>query len=207
MQLTVSSASLSIIAFAFVGVEVFAACALEARPSTQTGSQNVDRTIKLSAVYLPFLVAAVYVLAGGLVTLNVSAEDLNLPQVSWATGNGTHTSTDSAFVLAMQESKIPRLDDVINVFLLFTAISCANTNLYVASRTLFGLMKGLESGPGERWYVNLLAKLGETNDRRVPMKAMLASCVFLWTPFLLFIEPSGPGTKVCLREMGQCFHH
>ncbi|KAL9616720.1 MAG: hypothetical protein Q9160_008441 [Pyrenula sp. 1 TL-2023] len=196
-------ASMSITAFAFVGVEVVAACALEARPSTRTEHNNVNQTIKFSAVYLPFLAAAVYVLAGFLVTLDVSAKDSSLPQVSWGGGEAIQSSTDSAFVLAAQKSRIPALDDVVNVFILVTAISCANTNLFVATRTLFGLTKELEQGPGQRWYVNMLASFGTTNNRRVPMKAMLASCIFLWTPFLLFIKGDGPGIKVCMKKACQ----
>lgn len=194
---------MSITAFAFVGVEVVAACALEARPSTRTTrttNNNVNQTIKFSAVYLPSLAAAVYVLAGFLVTLDVSATDSNLPQVSWGGGEASHSSTDSAFVLAALKSRIPALKDVINVFILMTAITCANTNLYVASRTLFGLTRELEQGSGQPWYVNMLASLGTTNDRRVPMRAMLASCVFLWTPFLLFIKGDGPGIKVRMKK-------
>jgi amino acid transporter len=201
--------SLSIASFAYVGVEITAASALEARVVKEKNSaqpRTVGRTVKFSAVYISFFAAVIYVLAGVLVTLNIDWDNKRLPRMSWAPPskpkNGTITSpfepnngttpkngtTTSAFVLAAELSAIPELLGVINVFLMFTALSSANTNLYVASRTLFSLTRSLNGGSGQPWYTRCLAYFGKTNNRKVPLRALVASCIFLWVPFVSFAE-------------------
>ncbi|PSN67178.1 hypothetical protein BS50DRAFT_573918 [Corynespora cassiicola Philippines] len=209
--------SLSIAAFAYVGVEITAASALEARvpkEKTPTHPSAIGRTVKFSAVYISFLAAILYVLAGVLVTLNIEWNDSNLPRMSWAPATPTvakdhpsKESTASAFVLVAEASKIPGLANTLNVFLIFTALTCANTNLYVASRTLFSLTRGLDGGPGQPWYTRFLALLGKTNKRKVPLRALLASCIFAWIPFLYLAKHHGPRTSIgtlldVLSEMG-----
>jgi amino acid transporter len=208
--------SLSIAAFAYVGVEITAASALEARVTKErhpNHPRTIGKTVKFSAVYIPFLAGIAYVLAGVLVTLNISWRDERLPRMSWVTGPATNAtnsnvgSTNSAFVLVAEDSGIPGLAGVVNVFLMFTAISCANTNLYVASRTLFSLTRNLDGGPGEPAYKRLLAYFGRTNRKRVPLRAIIASCVFAWIPFLYLASEHGPDTSIgtildILSEMG-----
>lgn len=59
------------------------------------------------------------------------------------------------------------------------------TNLYVASRSLFGLTSRLDDGPGQPWLLQALAWLGKTNKHKVPMRAMIVSALaFVWVPFL-----------------------
>ena len=59
------------------------------------------------------------------------------------------------------------------------------TNLYVASRSLFGLTSRLDDGPGQPWLLRALAWLGRTNKHRVPLRSMIASSLaFVWVPFL-----------------------
>ncbi|KAF3001350.1 hypothetical protein E8E13_006129 [Curvularia kusanoi] len=213
--------SLSIAAFAYVGIEITAASALEARvtkerPTSAPRSRTIGRTVKFSAIWIPFLATVVYVLAGILVTLNIKWNDDRLPRMSWVTGpdttgpsasNATIGSTSSAFVLVAEDSGIPGLASTMNVFLMFTALSCANTNLYVASRTLFALTRNIESGPNTPWYDNILAYFGRTNNRKVPLAAILASCIFAWIPFLYLATEHGPSTSIgaildVLSEMG-----
>jgi amino acid transporter len=101
-------------------------------------------------------------------------------------------STSSAFVAIAQGARIPHLADAFNVFLVFTALTCANTNLYVASRSLFGLTSRLDGGGrgsgGSRLthaLMDALAWLGRTNSHRVPLRAMIVSAfAFIWVPFL-----------------------
>lgn len=204
--------SLSIAAFAFVGVETTAASALEARVPEErnpTQSRAIGKTVKFSAVYISFLAGCMYVLGGVLVTLNIQWDDPSLPRMSWisdpsSTGLG---STNSAFVLVAEASKIPGLAGTLNVFLMFTALTCANTNLYVASRTLFSLTRSLDGGRGQPWYTRLLAYFGKTNNRKVPLRALVASCIFSWIPFLYLASAHGPDTSIgtildVLSEMG-----
>lgn len=200
-----NSMSLSISSFAFVGVEVVAASALEARwprkkfrrsdGSCRTdGDLLIGQTVKFSSVYIPVLATIAYVIAGVLATFNIRRDDQRLPRLSWVTnletrGNTTMTrlqgKTTSAFVAIAAESKIPHLKDVFNVFLVFTALTCAMTNLYVASRALFGLTTRLDSSGEQTLFLRCLAWFGKTNSRKVPMRAMIFSALaFWWVPFL-----------------------
>lgn len=206
--------SLSIAAFAYVGVEITAASALEARvPKEETPAKPkaIGKTVKFSSVYISFFAGVLYVLAGVLVTLNIKWDNEDLPRMSWVHTDKNSTSnrgsTHSAFVLVAKNSKIPGLAGTLNVFLMFTALTCANTNLYVASRALFSLTRSLDGGPGQPWYTRFLATLGKTNHRKVPLRALLASCIFSWIPFLYLANNSGPETSIgtlldVLSEMG-----
>ena len=207
--------SLSIAAFAYVGVEITAASALEARvPPVRnpTNSSAIGKTVKFSAVYISFIAALSYVIAGVLATLNIRWNDENLPRVSWSVNStdnkeSTHGSTPSIIVLVAKYSGIKGLAGTLNVFLMFTALGSANTNLYVASRTLFGLTRTLSGGKGQPWYIRFLATLGKTNNRKVPMRALVASCIFSWVPFLYLFNAHGPSTDIgtildVLSEMG-----
>lgn len=248
--------SLSIATFAFVGVEIPAACALEAqaprrrkphaqRPHDQDQDQNqgqdqnqdreqarirksaIGATVKNSAIWIPFLAALCYVIAGTMVTVNVRWNSCLLPRLSWADQsvnvctlpNGTLTvlkpgqdapgihlmnSTSSAFIISTAEMS-NTLAGTLNVFLMFTALTCANTNLYVASRTLFSLTRSLDSGPNEKWYIRCLAWIGRTNHRYVPLRAMLVSCIFAWIPFLYLSKKNGPNTSIGIVSL--VFHH
>ena len=207
--------SLSIAAFAYVGIEITAASALEARvtkerPTSSPKSRTIGRTVKFSAIWIPFFAAVLYVLAGTLVTLNIRWDDPRLPRMSWmqeTDGNPGVGSTSSAFVLVAEYSGVPGLASTMNLFLMFTALTCANTNLYVASRTLFALTRNIESGPNTPWYDRILAYFGRTNNKKVPLAAILASCIFAWIPFLYLATEHGPNTSIgaildVLSEMG-----
>jgi amino acid transporter len=201
--------SLSIAAFAFVGVETVAAFALEARVTEErnpTNSRTIGKTVKFSAVYISFLTGAMYVLAGVLVTLNIRWYDERLPRMSWIKVEAERSSA-SAFVLVAEDSKIPGLASTLNVFLMFTALTCANTNLYVASRSLFARTRSLDGGSRQPWYVRVMAYFGKTNNRKVPLRALIASCIFAWIPFIYLASNNGPGTNISnildvLSEMG-----
>ncbi|CAI6332912.1 unnamed protein product [Periconia digitata] len=200
--------SLSIAAFAYVGVEITAASALEARVPPERTPKNpsaIGKTVKSSVVFIPFVAALLYVIAGVLVTLNIKWDNPDLPRVSWRAPGPTF----SAFVLIARDSGIDGLAGTLNVFLMFTALTCANTNLYVASRTLFSLTRTLDGGSGQPWYTRFLATLGKTNNRKVPMRALIASCIFAWIPFLYLSNEneSGPSKDIgtlldVLSEMG-----
>ncbi|UNI16544.1 hypothetical protein JDV02_002970 [Purpureocillium takamizusanense] len=221
--------SLSISTFAYVGVEVVAASALEARwPKNNEGRNNADttdrpaadhrhlligQTVKFSAVYIPVLATIAYVLAGVLASFNIRRDDCRLPRLSWAdssqqcnssssflnpraaaaaagpatllTSSSQVGKTSSAFVAIAEESRIPSLNDVFNVFLVFTALTCACTNLYVASRSLFGLTTRLDGSDDQPLFLRTLAWFGKTDRRKVPMRAMIFSALaFCWVPFL-----------------------
>ncbi|KAK1752730.1 amino acid transporter [Echria macrotheca] len=218
---------LSIATFAYVGVEIVAASALEARwPKRRHADDRVDSnisrqsndtligsTVKFSSIYISILAMIAYTLSGLLVTLDIDRAACQLPRLSWAgvspeCAADADANTVSAFVIIAQNSLIPYLPEVFNVFLIFTALTCANTNLYVASRALFGLTSRLEGGPGQRPLLRFLAWFGRTNHRKVPMRAMIFSALaFWWVPFLQLKGGTGSDTPIgmfieVLAEMG-----
>ncbi|KAJ5547624.1 proline-specific permease [Penicillium frequentans] len=192
--------------FSFVGVEVVAASALEAKwPQHNPDAENssgrrscpdsplVGSGVKFSAIYISVLATVAYTLSGFLVSIDIKSDDCKLPRVTWDTKNtdckdpGSH----SAFVMIASGSKIPHLATVFNVFLVFTCLSCAGTNLYISSRALFGLTSQLKGGKGQKWHLRLLAKLGKTDHRKVPRRAIIFSAVaFCWIPFLQLVRGS-----------------
>ncbi|CAI7603489.1 unnamed protein product [Penicillium glandicola] len=197
---------ISIATFAYTGVEVVAASALEAQwphPADETSTNSnipsqsnhaqMGNTFKFSAIYIPVFAMVAYTISGVLATLDIQRSSCDLPRLSWLSvdteAGCTVPSTSAAFVAIAAESKIPHLAHVFNAFLVFTCLSCAGTNLYVASRTLFGLTSRLDGGEGQRWYLRVLASLGKTDRRRVPLRAMIVSAVaFGWVPFLQLIR-------------------
>lgn len=209
---------LSIATFAYVGVEIIAASALEAKwPKRRHTEDRIDSdisrrsndtligsSVKFSSIWISVLAAVAYSLSGVLVSLDIPRDDCQLPRLSWVRGatecshdGGEEANTASAFVVIAQQSLIPHLSDVFNSFLIFTALTCANTNLYVASRTLFGLTSRLEGGKGQPWMIRILAWFGKTNRRKVPMRAMIFSAVaFWWVPFLQLADGTGSETPV-----------
>lgn len=192
--------------FSFVGVEVIAASALEAKwpqhisdaeissgKRSRPDSPLVGSGVKFSAIYISVLTTVAYTLSGFLVSIDIKSDDCKLPRVTWDTKNtdcedpGSH----SAFVMIASGSKIPYLATVFNVFLVFTCLSCAGTNLYISSRALFGLTSQLKGGEGQRWHLRLLAKLGKTDHRKVPRRAIIFSAVaFCWIPYLQLVRGS-----------------
>lgn len=123
--------SLSIAAFSYVGVEIVAASALEARVPIERGSKQrgaVGKTVRFTAVWLSPFAALLYVLAGILVSLNIQWNDPRLPRMPWIITNN-NSSPDSAFIIVAKGAGLHGLAGTLSVFLLFTALSCANTNL------------------------------------------------------------------------------
>jgi amino acid transporter len=210
---------MSIATFSFVGIEIVAASALEAKWPRQDHKSKVSSSlnitprpndtlignqIKFSAIFISVLATVVYVVAAFLVTLDIYRGDCALPRVSWLSedikSNCTAPGSKAAFVAIALESGIPHLADLFNVFLIFTCLTCTSTNLYVASRTLFGLTSGLEGGKGQRWYLRILAWFGKTNRHQVPIRAVIFSAVsFSWVPFLQLIGK--PDTRSSINEV------
>ncbi|KAJ5765988.1 uncharacterized protein N7511_003604 [Penicillium nucicola] len=192
--------SVSIATFAYVGVEVVSSSVLEAAKSP-SHSKDGGNPFKFSAIWIPVFATGAYCLSGTLGTLDIERKDPQLPRLSWLPqnpGQDDHFSSRAAFVVIALASKIPGLADTFNAFLVFTCISCATTNLYIASRALFGLTSRLEGGEGQRWYIRFLASFGKTDSRKVPVRAIIFSAVaFWWVPFLQLIGgTSSPRSSV-----------
>src|SRR6185312_17012921 len=87
---------MSISIFSFVGIEIVAASALEAKwpqrkaasatASYETPRSNdtlIGKTVKFSAIFISALATAAYTLGGFLVSLDIYRGDCDLPRVSW----------------------------------------------------------------------------------------------------------------------------
>lgn len=200
--------SLSTAEFAYVGVEIVAASALEARwPKVRSKSEEgellqrsrpetmIGNTIRFSAIWISVFATIAYSLGGLLASFTIEWDNCALPRLSWvsdANCMGSNSTTSSAFVAIAQQSRIAGLPTAFNAFLIFTALTCANTNLYVASRSLFGLTSRLDGGHGQPWYLRFLAWFGKTNRLKVPMRSMVMSALmFWWVPFLQLADKGG----------------
>ncbi|KAJ5928747.1 proline-specific permease [Penicillium verhagenii] len=185
--------------FSFVGVEVVAASALEAKwPQHDKDGKNTNNLlvgsgVKFSAIYISVLATIAYTVSGFLVSINIEAADCKLPRVTWDdhyTGC-SDPGSNSAFVMIAAGTSIKHLSTLFNFFLVFTCITCAGTNLYISSRALFGLTSQLKGGKGQKWHLRALAMLGKTDHRKVPRRAIIFSAVaFCWVPFLQLIKGS-----------------
>ncbi|CBF71424.1 hypothetical protein AN6770.2 [Aspergillus nidulans FGSC A4] len=214
LQINGNSYAFSIAAFAYVGVDITAATALEARPDKRHSRDTAADVLKgrwpyisvrFVATWTSFLVWIIYFIAGFLMSLNVEWNDENLPRLSWLgspSDKGGKFKTDSGFVISAVMSGIPGLADMITAIIFVTAVFSANTNLYVASRTLFGLTRRIQ-GDGWRFF----AFFGKTNNYQVPVRAMLLSLVFMWVPFLYLSPHNSADTTISsllevLSQMG-----
>ena len=219
LELICRSISLSLAAFAFIGVEAPAAIALEARVQDRPNHRGgpVDRTVKFTAVWVSVIVGSIYVLGGLLVTFNLDWDDPQLPRLSWLLSSGTSdivsgsesatNKSNSAFVIAASNSNISgsqSLSNFVTVCLLVTALTAANTTLYMASRTLFSLTKEIESNSNSPRIIKFLAYFGKTNHRRVPLRALCASGFFIWVPFLYLSKSNAPGTTIAAVSRCHC---
>lgn len=149
----------------------------------------MNPALKFSVTWLPFIATVVYVLAGLVLSVNLSPTDPNLPIESWInSGNGSTTAihSTSGFVIATYENGQFGLAYTLTVFMIITAILTANTSLYVASRTLFGLTRSADVEKTDPLFVRFLAQFGRTNSHNVPLRALVASSFFIWVPLIYF---------------------
>lgn len=210
---------LPIATYAYIGVEIVAASSLEARPpQNNKAGQLISATVRRTAIWVAPFTAILYILSSLLTTFAISYDDCALPRLGWITSSCEPGKSSSAFVSIAQSSGIQALGRSFNVFLVVTALTCANTNLYVASRTLFGLTRELEGGPDQtNWVEWALAYLNQTSTKyKVPYRAVIFSAVaFGWVPFLQLAPGSSSHTitlvspiylvlasKVALSRMG-----
>lgn len=187
------SMCLPIATYAYIGVEIVAASSLEARPpQNNKPGQLISATVRRTAIWVAPFTAVLYILSSLLTTFAISYDSCALPRLGWITyppsPSGCESgNTSSAFVSIARSSGIQGLSNSFNVFLVVTALTCANTNLYVASRTLFGLTRELEGGPEQtNWVEWGLAYLNQTSTKyKVPYRAVIFSAIaFGWIPFL-----------------------
>ena len=175
--------ALPIIAYGFLGVEIIAVTAFEARN---------PRALRFPAKWIAYVV---FVLVFSLVlgeALAVgwqdpslqSLEPRRLSDIIKRYSVPTH-GTMAVFILATQEAGVKVLPGFLSGCIIFCVLSSANTALYVASRTLFGLTREIP-GNHKAFPIRWLARLGTVTPRtRVPAWALVVSILsFCWLPFL-----------------------
>jgi yeast amino acid transporter len=181
--------SIPIVAYAYIGVEIVAVTALEAKDPQQS--------LKYPAKLIAWLTAAMYFFCALGFYLNVSWMDPLLPSVGERITHGSltiapstnTTQTNAIIIIAILNANKPSLPGFLNGCLIMAVLSAANTALYVASRTLFGLTR--EFDPNTE-YLGWISKLSTTtHNRKVPAASLFASAfAFCWVPLLHLTKKS-----------------
>ena len=175
--------SIPIVAYAYIGVEIVVVTTLDATKPQQS--------LKYPAKLIAWLTAAMYFFYALGFYLNVSWTDLFLPSVPNRIAHGSltiapstdTTQTNAIVVIAVLNANKPDLLGLPNGCLIMAVLSAANTALYVASRTLFGLTR--ELNPTSKYWRCVSTLSTTTHTRRVPAAALLASAfAFCWVPLL-----------------------
>ncbi|KAL1614368.1 hypothetical protein SLS54_009795 [Diplodia seriata] len=183
------------------------------------------RELKPPAKNISFIVLSIYLLSIVSMLLNVEWKDplLAIYYDQWSVGNSistyctttsdltaradTDTSSDQNSathllpVIATDRFNIAHLGGVINACLLYSAFSAANSALFVASRTLYGLGSSIQRDEKSR-LLRWLAAFGDVDNNGVPQRAIIGSMFFAWLPFLS-LAGAGTGTGESIQEILQ----
>lgn len=142
--------------FAFLGTELVGVTVGEA----QNPRKTIPRAIKLTF----YRILVFYILSVFLVGLLVP---YNSPELAFAI-KANSSAAASPFVVAIKLASIPVLPDIMNGCILLFVFSSANSDLYIATRTIYGLAREGKAP----------AILARTDRRGVPTYALAASSVF-----------------------------
>lgn len=136
-----------------------------------------------------YLILFLYLLCALGEVLNEKWTDIELPMIYGGSNtNGTGTAAKNArsrsvVVLAAEHAGYHKMAGLLTVCMIFSTLSAANTALYIASRTMYGMTRELKSLP---WPISCLEYLGTTTPRsQVPGWALVVSALsFIWLPFV-----------------------
>lgn len=161
--------------FAYTGTEVVGVAFGEA--------PNPRRTIRRAVRQTLWRIVFFYVL--GALVLGMSVPYTHDMQVVGGSGTGTKTkgtstAAASPFVIAVQIAGIPVFPDVVNGCLLVFVISAANSDIYIGSRTLFGLAR---DGQAPRIF-------RETSEKGVPLYGVVFTSLFAALAYMNAAESS-----------------
>ncbi|KAH7037691.1 amino acid permease [Microdochium trichocladiopsis] len=154
--------------FAYLGTELVGVTVGEA----QNPRKTVPRAIKLTFYRIVFF----YVISIFLLGMCVP---YNSPKLAFALKATTGASA-SPFVVASQLANIAYLDHILNACILVFVFSAANSDLYIASRTLYGLASD-GSAP---------AIFRKTDKKGLPIYALGASTLFALLAYLNVADDS-----------------
>lgn len=153
-------------AFAYVGVELVVVCAGEARYPTRD-LPKASRRMWIFA--LTFYVAGMF-----FASLNIPWNDPSL--LRRASPSNQKSGQYTAYILAIRNAGIPHLPGFVNAAFLFCAATCSMTALYASSRTLYAITRNSRIG-----FLRFFAR---TNSTGVPFVAIIASWSFSLFAFL-----------------------
>jgi amino acid transporter len=178
LRLMGKSYSFPFLAYSFMGIEIIAVAAYEARDANH---------LKWPSRTIPLVIFILYFLCTIGEALTVPWTNNDLPAIyNGINGKSTQSPTNphstSVVIIAVWSSGRKILAGFINGTLIFSGLSAANTSLYASSRTLFGLTRELrESKSPLLQRLKGLSKL----DYHVPIVAVFVSFLsFLWLPWL-----------------------
>ncbi|ORY18233.1 amino acid permease/ SLC12A domain-containing protein [Clohesyomyces aquaticus] len=156
--------------FAYLGTELVGVTVGEA----QNPRKTIPRAIKLTFYRILFFYCLSVLLVGMLVPYNS-------PDLAFATSTkNAGKASASPFVVAIKLAKIDKLPGILNGAILIFTFSAANSDLYIASRTIFGLA---EQGYAPRIFA-------WTDKRGVPVPALAISGLFTLLAFMNVADDS-----------------
>lgn len=152
--------------------------------------------LRWPARWTAYVAVVVYIMCTLGEVINVKWDDSALPKLHDGVSNSTLSATSnpgsssSMIVIAALHTNNRSMAGFLNGCLLFSVFSAANTSLYVASRTLWGMAKHFpRSSTKELWVKKKLAILSE--GTKVPAVSLLVSLLaFCWVPFLQLVDSS-----------------
>lgn len=122
-------ASMVTATFAYLGTELVGVTVGEA----QNPRKTIPRAIKLTF----FRILVFYVLSVLLIGTLVRYDS---PKLAFA-NDAESSAAASPFVVAIEEATIPILPDIVNACILLFVFSAANSDLYIGTRTIYGLAR------------------------------------------------------------------
>ncbi|ODQ82151.1 hypothetical protein BABINDRAFT_6756 [Babjeviella inositovora NRRL Y-12698] len=148
--------------FAFIGIEFVVVTSSECT----TPRKTIPKAIKLTFYRILFFYVASMFLLGCTVAYNDPGLEAAL--------DATAGASASPFVLAIVNAKIPYLPHILNACILIFALSSANSDFYVCTRTLYGLA-----------YKNQAPRFfSKTNKQGVPIYSFMFCAAFMCIAFM-----------------------
>ncbi|KAI1637219.1 dicarboxylic amino acid permease [Biscogniauxia mediterranea] len=154
--------------FAYLGTELVGVTVGEA----QNPRKTIPRAIQLTFYRIVFFYCISIFLIGMCVPYNS-------PDLVFANQSSSNASA-SPFVVAIKLAGIPVLDHILNACILLFVFSAANSDLYIASRTLYGLSS---DGSAPKIF-------RKTNNNGVPVYALGISAAFALLAYLNVADDS-----------------
>lgn len=149
--------------FAYLGTELVGVAFGE----TPNPRKNVPRAVRQT------LGRIIFFYLGGVLVLGMAVPSTHEKLLS-AAASKTPKGDASPFVVAAVISGIDKLDQAVNGLLLVFTISAANSDIYLAARSLWALSKDGQA----------FAIFGRTNKRGVPIPAVALSSLFIVLGYL-----------------------